>query len=428
MTIRTLTFLAIISTSIFSGCSVSSARTDKVTASEFSIASEADPEVRAALEFIAKSPASTLGYQQLAVTYIKRARITGDFSLNEKARTAVRKALEIAPADVSVRKLDASLDLTFHNFDEALKKGTQLAAENPTDAFVYGVLTDANVELGNYPQAVAAAQKMVDLRPNSSSYARVAHLRSLNGQHDGAVEMYILATKTADPQDKEAQAWCLVQLGDEYWKYAKYDKADKLYDEALSLLPEYNLAQVAKGKVRAAQSDLTGAISILEKTSNRIPSAEAYQLLSDIYFVNGDREKSGQYSALVETIESKTGVNNDQRRLVMKWLNNDERLGDALEVATRESAMRQDIYTADTLAWALFKNQKYAEAKAASANAMRLGTNDARILYHAGMIENTLGNFDAAKKLLTRSIAQNPAFDLRQITIARQTLGELRAK
>ena len=89
-----------------------------------------------------------MGYTQLAAIYIKRARATGDFSLNSKAQTAIDKALEIAPEEGAARKLKSSLHLTFHRFAEALELGKKLQTEFPTNAFIYGVLTDANAELG----------------------------------------------------------------------------------------------------------------------------------------------------------------------------------------------------------------------------------------------------------------------------------------
>jgi len=148
-----------------------------------------DPNLISALQLIEKMPDAAAGYNQLAVHYIRAARRTGDFGLNAKAEAAVEKALEKSPGDILARKLHASLQLTLHRFDKALELGTQLKNEFPKDAFVYGVLTDANAELGNYDEAKANAQQMVDLRPDSSSYARVAHIRSLFGNHEGAVEM-----------------------------------------------------------------------------------------------------------------------------------------------------------------------------------------------------------------------------------------------
>ena len=410
-----------------SGCSSVRSFPEPVKAAKSFSITEADPEVKSALDYIAKAPESSLGYQQLAIIYIKRARQSGDFSLNSKAESAVKKGLEGNPADASLQKLQATLHLTFHRFDEALALGKKLASENPADSFGYGILTDANFELGKYDESAAAVQKMVDLRPNSSSYARVAQVRSIYGDHAGTLEMYKLAARTADPQDKEAQSWCLVRIGDELWKYGKYSEAEKVYDEALTVLPDYYLAAIGKGRVRASQNDLESAIKILTKATERVPNVDAFILLGDIYTKQGNAEKAKQNYDLVEIVEAKIGVNNDQKRLALLWADNNVKLDEAIAITVREHEMRKDVNTADALAWAHYKKGNLAEAKVAITEALRLKSNEARFLYHAGMIEKALGNRAAALKSLEAAIKLNPAFDVIQTEVAKSAIAELKS-
>ena len=419
--------MLIVSLALFGACSThQSDVTTTAKAAEIPLLAENDAEVGRAIGLINKLPDSAIGYDQLAILYIKRARQTGDFTLNEKAVTSINKALEVAPNDDNSRKLRASLFLTYHKFDEALVLGKELEQASPDDAFVYGVLTDANFELGNYDDAVAAAQKMVNTRPNSASYARVAHLRSFYGDTKGSVEMYKLAARTADPSDKEAQSWCLTQLGDEYWKYGKYADAERTYDEALSILPDYYLAMVSKGRNLASQNDLPQAIEILTTATNRIPNVEGTIQLGNIYHKLGQTEKAKQQYDLAEVIETKLGVNNDQKRLALLWADQGTNLDKALEITTRESQMRTDILTADAHAWVLYKRGDLDEAYTAISSALRLKSNDARILFHAGMIEKALGHSAEAKRLLSQALKFNPTFDLLQADLAKSSLLELK--
>lgn len=389
-------------------------------------AASADAEISAALKYIEKMPDATVGYNKLAALYIRRARETGDFSLNAKAETAIDKALQIAPEDASANNLKASLHLTFHRFPEALELAAKLQQTNPRESFVYGVLTDANVELGNYAAAVEAAQKMVDLKPNTASYARVAHLRSLHGDRDGALEMFKLAARTASPADKESQSWCIVQIGDELWKDGKYAEAEKIYDEALANLPNYHYALAGKARARAAQNDFETAARLLTDANNRVPSVENTILLGDVYTRLGDAEKAKQQYDLVEIIERKIGTNNDQKRLAVLWADQNVRLDEALEITKREYETRKDIYTADALAWTLYKKGQINEAKTAIDAAMRLKTQDALLFYHAGMIANAAGDKKEAKRLLETALKTNPMFDLIQTENARRALDELK--
>ena len=418
--------LLIASLLLFGSCSTRQSDITMAKAAEIPIAAGDDPEVGRAIALINKLPDSPMGYDQLAILYIKRARQTGDFPLNERAVTSINKALEISPNDDHSRKLKASLLLSYHKFDEALALGQELEQASPDDAFVYGVLTDANFELGNYDDAVAAAQKMVDTRPNSASYARVAHLRSFYGDTKGSVEMFKLAARTADPADTEAQSWCLTQLGDEYWKYGKYEDANRTYDEALSILPNYYLALVSKGRNLASQNKLNEAAEILTSATNRIPNVEATILLGNIYQKLGDTEKARHQYDLVEIIETKLGVNNDQKRLALLWADQETNLDNALEITTRESQMRKDILTADAYAWTLYKRGSLEDAAAAISDALRLKSNDARILFHAGMIQKALGKQIEAKRSLSEALRLNPEFDILQADIAKNALHELK--
>ncbi len=89
------------------------------------VTSTGDADIDAAQKVIEKAPDAANGYNILAIIYIRRARETGDFSLNSKAQTAIDRALELEPDNSGTKKLQASLLLTFHRFQEALEAGTQ---------------------------------------------------------------------------------------------------------------------------------------------------------------------------------------------------------------------------------------------------------------------------------------------------------------
>jgi tetratricopeptide (TPR) repeat protein len=383
-----------------------------------------DARVKIALDAIEKMPDSAGGYLRLAVAYIQVARENGDFSLNSKAESAVKRALEIEPDNLNALKLKTSLFLTFHKFADALELAVQLSRTNPQDPFIFGALTDANIELGNYAAAIDAAQKMVDLRPDMSSYTRVAYVRSLHGDTKGAIKAYALAARIADPLDKEAQAWCRVYLGHEYFKTGQYKEAEQSYDSALQILPNYHLAMYGKAQARAAFGDYQNAINLFSQVLERVPNTEMAVALGNLYDKTGNAEKAKQQYDLVQFIEQQTG-NTDQRQLALMWADQDIKLDEALEIARREYSQRKDIYTADILAWCLYKKGQLTEAQKLVKDAMNLKTKDARLFYHAGLIEKGLNNQKEAERLLKMADKLNPAFDLRQAEILKKTLAEM---
>ncbi len=390
-----------------------------------SLTDSSDAEVTTAQKLIAQSPDAAKGYNLLAARYIRLARETGDFSINSNAEAAVNRALEVEPENFDAKRMKGSLLLTFHRFAEALEYGTKLHEENPQDAVVYGILTDANVELGNYQAAAEAVQKMVDVRPNMESYARVAAVRSLYGDSDGAIEALSLAARIADPKNREAQAWCLTHLGDEYFKVGKFAEAEKQYDSALQVFPNYHFGLAGKGRARAAAGDLENAVKFYTEAQTRVPATLTIISLGDIYAKTGNVEKAKEQYDLAVFIEQKLG-NIDQRTLALLWADQNVKLDEALAVAEKEHNTRKDVYTADIYAWCLYKKGNFEEAKKISREAMRLKTKNALFFYHAGMIEKSLGDRKAAKDLLQKALQLNPSFDTLQAEQAQTALAELK--
>ena len=380
-----------------------------------------DPIFQSAYAEIQRVPESPMGYVNLAMLYMKEARKTGEFELNDKAADAVARAIELEPSNIPARKLEASLHLAHHRFAEAIDAAMKLQAETPYDSFVYGVLADAYIEIGDYEKAVAAAQKMVDLKPGTASYSRVAQLRSLHGDHNGAIDMFTQAARASDPNDKETQSWCLAQLGDEYWKVGKYAEAEKVYDEALANFPNYFLAIVSKGRVRASLGDLATAEKLLTDVQTELPNANAIHLLGDIYTVRGEMDRANEQYEKFDRMQEKLGTAADHKKIVISFADRGK-TDAALEMAQQEYTSEKSIHSADLLAWSLFKAGRSKDATQYIREAMRLGTKDARLYYHAGMIAKANGERREAKRLIETALNMNPGFDIVQANEARRSL------
>ena len=133
-------------------------------------------------------------------------------SLRSPSTENAPESITMSKTDYDRLKLQAKLQLTNHRFNEALETTRRLQTFRNDDHDVWGMITDALVELGDYPGAVHAAQRMIDLRPDSSSYARVSYLRELHGDTEGAIQAMTLALKAANPNDPESMEWYREQL------------------------------------------------------------------------------------------------------------------------------------------------------------------------------------------------------------------------
>ena len=182
-----------------------------VSPAETTTPSKVDQRILRARQAIDKMPNSSDGYNQLAAAYMQKARETANFDYNASADDALTRSLAVEPDNYDALKLRSKLQLTYHRFADALETARRAQNVRVDDHDVWGQITDALVELGEYTAAVRAAQKMVDLRPDSSAYARVSYLRELHGDTNGAIQAMTAAVKAANPNDPEGVAWCRTQ-------------------------------------------------------------------------------------------------------------------------------------------------------------------------------------------------------------------------
>ena len=158
-----------------------------------------------------------------------------------------------------------------------------------------------------------------------------------------------------------------------------------------------------------------------------MPDPAYVALLGDVYAKAGRVEEAARQYALVEQIArlgaAKGGLYD--RELALFYANHDLNVEQACESAALQYQTRRDIYGADIYAWACLKAGRLEEARTAIAEALRFGTKDARLFYHAGMIEKALGNKDTARSRLTAALKLNPGFDPAQSDLAKLALREL---
>ncbi len=146
--------------------------------------------------------------------------------------------------------------------------------------------------------------------------------------------------------------------------------------------------------------------------------------LGDLYQLAGREKESAAQTALVEKIGHLSAANGAlyNRQLALFYADHDIKADEAYANAVKEYEVRRDIYGADALAWTALKAGRINEAQAAIKEALRLGTRDAKLFYHAGMIARAAGDRAAARDYLKRALALNPRFDPLQSEIALKAL------
>lgn len=235
---------------------------------------------------ILKKPKDSKAWVELAELFIQEARVTGEHHYYYPSTLMItNKVIGFNPNEKDImfrcQAAKASVELSLHDFSAALETAKKAIAINPYNAQIYGALVDANVELGNYPEAVAASDKMVSIRPDIRSYSRVSYLREIYGDPKGAMEAMKMAVDAGGP-GQEATAWATLNLGKLHQKYGKKEDAEAIFNAILIDRPNYPYAQEALAELMIEKGKLKEAKELINKAIVSIPDAYAYTQLAHI--------------------------------------------------------------------------------------------------------------------------------------------------
>jgi tetratricopeptide (TPR) repeat protein len=319
----------------------------------------------------------------LADALLRQTRVTGNVSLTGRAEQALTRVLHDDPASYDANRMLGTLYLSQHRFREAIRAGERNRDLRPHDSVNYGVIGDAQLELGNYGEAFAAFDRMMALRPGAASYARVAYARELQGDLKGAIESMTLATGATSPTDPEGLAWAHAQVGDLYMQLGRVREAKSEYAAASQAFPGHPFAMMGYSNVLAAEGDLPGALDLLRRLAETSPSPDLAARTGDLLRRLGREAEAERQFALAEA--GWRGAR-EPKHLARFLADHDRQLTEAVMIAEGAAADRHDIFTDDALAWAYFKAGRVAEAKLAIARALRTGSRDASIRAHAAAI------------------------------------------
>ena len=367
--------------------------------------------VAAALARLDAAPNDAHALAGLAAAYLFRVRETADPSYYAKAGALLDRAIALAPKDPDVALTAGSLALSRHDFAAGLRWAQTAASVAPDRPAVYGVMTDALVELGRYDEAIVSAQRMVDLRPDLASLSRVSYLRELHGNVVGAIDAMRRAVEAGAPRT-EATAWTEVQLGHLYFAMNDLDAADRSYARSVQRVDNYVYGTAGLARVRAARGDLAGSAALYEDAARRLPVPDIVIALGDVYARMGDAARAQQQFTLVSATQQLLAANGVRNDVDLALFDLDHGIANtmALPAATAEYAVRPSVSVAMVLAWAEYKAGDPVAAMRHSNEALRLGWRDPLMLYRAGAIAEAAGDHAVAAALLRASSELNPHF------------------
>ena len=210
---------------------------------------------------------------QMAATYLQKMRETMDPDYLNRAARIVDAVLSADRLNYEALRLRSAIELERHDFPRAAANSRELIRISPEDPWNFGTLGDSLMELGEYSAAADAYQKMVQIRPDMSSYNRAAYYRFVAGDAAGAIEIMKMAID-AGSRSPENVAWCLVDLGNMELKVGRVEDAGRAFQGALKIFPGYHPAHAGLGKLDAQAGKIPEAIDHYTQAQAAVPLPE----------------------------------------------------------------------------------------------------------------------------------------------------------
>ena len=393
--------------------------------------SPAQQRIASAQLQIKANPQKVQAYNELAIGFLRCARETADPNYLKDAGTALAQGFKLDAEDFQLQKTQVALRLSRHEFVQARNLAKALNRRTPDDVMTYGYMAEANLALGNYAEAETNAQWMMNMRPNNTPALMLgARLRMLFGDAHGAIEFLNRAYSQTSPTEVEDLAWIANQIASIQIDSGEAIAAEQTLRQAEQLFPRYpytveNLARLCMEENRAEDAVRLWKEVVL---TDRDPSM-LYELAKAQEAAGHSPDSRGTYAEFARRA-GEPGSETDGSRLdlILMYAADPVTAPEALRLAEKEIAERQDVWTLDAYAWALYANARFQEADAAEQKAMAVGIRNAQIFDHAGHIAQKLNRGADATRYFKFSVQSNPASEfaadaLRSATLAVDTKG-----
>jgi tetratricopeptide (TPR) repeat protein len=389
------------------------------------VASPTQAEIDRLLAVVAADPQDAAAHRDLGFAFLQRVRETADPSLYDPAEAAFETARGLAPDDALVLVGIGGLQLGRHEFAGALETGRLAAELSPSLASARTVIVDALVELGRYDEADAQAAEMFALSADLATLSRISYLAELRGDLDTAIGAMRLAARPPG-LPAENTAFVQAQLGNLLVYSGDPGAAAEAYQAALDLVPAHAPSLAGQARLAIGEGDLARAMELLERAASIVPLPEYVIALGDTQEAAGQDKAAAESFALARAemqLFEASGVVVDLDLALFEANHGDP--ARALELAMAAYEAAPTIRAADAVAWALHRLGRHDEAKPYVDEALRLGSKDPLLRYHAGAVAAALGDAASARRDLELALATDPGFSATAAADARRILASL---
>jgi tetratricopeptide (TPR) repeat protein len=341
-----------------------------------------------------------------------RASLTGNFAEFEAVESVIDDAIrQIGPwADLCLLK--ANLDFKLHRLVDA-RHDLEMVPKLAYSPQGRALSADLDLQEGRYEDARKGYEAVIKANRTWDYLVRLAYLRARMGDVEGAEQLYIEAEDEITAKEMRSYAWVELQRGLLELAHGRYESAGAYYERANEAYSGYWLVDQHIAGLLGAQGKFDEAVVLYKRLIVRAPRPEFQQALGDLYVSMGEPDRARQWheKALAAYLESvQRGDVHYLHHLTDFYADVREDGAEAVRWARKDLKLRQNFSTQAALAWALYRDGRFADALDAMHKALSSGVRDARLFFQAAEIHLAAGRTDEGKLLLRAAAEINPRY------------------
>ncbi|HEY1655082.1 MAG TPA: tetratricopeptide repeat protein [Candidatus Tumulicola sp.] len=374
-------------------------------------------------------PADQITARMLGGQYLQRFRETGDIGDIKRAMLQGERSLRLQPqGNVQALGVIASADLSLHQFTAALRAERAAVSAEPFNDNARAQVASLLMEIGHYSEA-----ESVLMRPHTASnptwMSIQARYDELTGNLAGARVQMGEAMQIVDRMIEVpayTRSWYHLRAAQLAFESGDGGVADGEFQEALRIFPDNAAALLFQAKFYRARHDWQRSLAAATRSGDLYPLPQALGYEMDAQRAVGDESAARKTDALIhaeQRLFNVQGVND--RLLAVYYAEHHEHLREALAAARSDIAKRGDeIYADDTMGWVLAAMGQWGHARTYTERAVRYGTADPELQYHAGVVAWHTNHVAEARRRLKAALSIDPQFHPVYADYARTLLGE----
>ena len=341
-----------------------------------------------------------------------RASLTGDLAEFEVVETAIDATMrQVGPwADLCLLK--ANLDFKLHRLADA-RRDLEMVPGLANVPQARALRADLDLQEGRYESALEGYENAIQENRTWDNLVRLAYFKARMGDVEGAEHLYIEAEEEITAKEMRSYAWVELQRGVLDLTHGRYECAGTHYERANEAYSGYWLVDEHIGGLLGAQGKYDQAVALYERVVARVPRPDLQQAVGDLYVSAGksDRARPWHDKALAAYLESaRRGDVHYLHHLAAFYADVRRDGAEAVRWAREDLELRQNFSTQAALAWALFRDGRFAEALAAMHQALSSGVRDAKLFFRAAMIHLAAGRTDESARFLREAAEINPHY------------------